>query len=198
MTEEKYFFEEKVFSRPDYEFNFEPDLELIEDILRYKKSGRVLELGYGEGGTSLELARRGFDVTCIDISKTAVKAIIKEAKSKNIKINAIWVDLENYRIEVNFEVIISNGVFHFLPEANVLSLIKDCQAHTSKKGINIFEVMLEGDPSQEDDAKGYYFPKGRLKLLYSNWDIEGYEEYEEYDKDEEWNNKLARIIAIKV
>ena len=79
-----------------------------------------------------------------------------------------------------------------------LKLIKDCKNHTNKSGLNIFEVLLEGDPSQEDDSEGYYFKKGELKEIYCDWKIESYEEYEEYDEEEKWNNKLARIIAIKI
>ncbi len=37
MTEEKMFFEEKVFSRKDYEFTFEADKGLIEEILKSEK-----------------------------------------------------------------------------------------------------------------------------------------------------------------
>src|SRR3989344_4867564 len=122
MTEEKYFFEDEVFSRPDYEFSFELDEELIQDLLKHKKSGKVLELGCGEGGTSIELAKKGFDVTCIDISKTAIELIKKEAMKKNIKINAICADLEDYEITENYDIIIANGFFHFLPEKNALKL----------------------------------------------------------------------------
>jgi len=196
MTKEKYFFEEEVFSKPDYEFVFEPDEELIEDILRYKKYGKVLEIGCGEGGTSLELAKKGFDVTCIDISKTAIEAIKKEAILKNTKINAICADLEGYEIEDSYDIIIANGFFHFLPEKKALKLIENCKEHTNKGGINIFDVMLEGDPSQKD-SEGYYFPEGKLREIYFDWKIEDYEEYEDYDEEEEWNNKLARIIAVK-
>lgn len=197
MTEEKYFFEDEVFSRPDYEFSFELDEELIQYLLKHKKSGKVLEMGCGEGGTSIELAKKGFDVTCIDISKTAIESMKKEAMKENIKINAICADLEDYEITKNYDIIIANGFFHFLPEKNTLKLISDCQKHTNKGGINIFEVLLEGDPSQEEDSEGYYFPNEKLKEIYSDWNIKHYEEYEDYDTEEKCNNKIAFIIAKK-
>ena len=50
MTKEKYFFEREFFSKPGYKFGFNPDKELIKEILKYKKKGRLLELGCGEGG----------------------------------------------------------------------------------------------------------------------------------------------------
>lgn len=197
MTEEKYFFEEEVFSKPDYEFSFEPDEEIINEILKHKTSGSILELGCGEGGTSLELAKKGFEVTCIDISKSAIEKVKQEAEKNNLKMNAICADLEEYKIQDNYDVIFANGFFHFLTEEKALWLIDKCKNHTTKDGVNIFDVMLEGDPSQEEDSEGYYFPKGKLKEIYSDWQIIDYEEYEDYDDDEDWNNKLAGIVAKK-
>lgn len=196
MTEEKYFFEKEVFSNPDYKFHFEVDKELLDEILKLKKLGKVLELGCGEGGMSLELAKMGFDVICIDISKSAINKIKSEAEKRKIKINAVCGDLDNYNLEENYDVIIANGFFHFLKKERTLDLIEDCKKHTNKGGINIFEVLVEGDPSQEKDSEGYYFPRDKLRELYLDWEILDYDEYEDYD-DEEWNNKLARIIAIK-
>lgn len=197
MTKEKYFFEEEVFSNPHYEFNFEINEELIEEILKIKKTGKVLELGCGKGGTSLELAKKGFDVTCIDISKSAINKIKREAKNRKIKINAICEDLDSYNLKETYDIIIANGFFHFLKKERALELIEDCQIHTNQEGVNIFEVMIEGDPSQEEDSEGYYFPSNQLKRLYSDWKIIDYEEYEDYDEEEGWNNKLAGIIAVK-
>lgn len=197
MTEEKMFFEEKVFSRKDYEFTFEADKELIEEILKNRKSGKILDLACGEAGTSLLLAEKGFEVTCIDISKTAINNIKKEAKKRGVKIIALVEDLEKFEIEEDYDLIIGTGIFHFLPEENSLKLIDNAKKHTKKYGLNVFEVFLQGDPSQEEDSEGYYFKPNELKDLYSGWDILDYEEYEDYDEEEEQTNKIAYLIAKK-
>ena len=197
MVEEKMFFEENVFSNKDYEFEFEKNEELIENILKYKKSGRILDLGCGEAGTSLALAEKGFEVTCIDISKTAINNIKKEAEKKGIKISAFVEDLETFEIKEKYDIILGTGIFHFLPKERVFKLLKDIKAHTKKGGLNIFEVFLEGDPSQKKDSEGYYFKHFRLRNLYSNFEILDYEEYEDYDKEEKQVNKIAYLIAKK-
>ena len=197
MTEEKMFFEENVFLNKDYEFEFEKDEELIENILKYKKSGRILDLGCGEAGTSLALAEKGFEVTCIDISKTAINNIKKEAEKKGIKISAFVEDLENFEIKENYDIIIGTGIFHFLPKELTFRMLKDVKEHTAKNGLNIFEVFLEGNPSQEEDSEGYYFKHSELRNLYSNFEILDYEEYEDYDEEEKQTNKIAYLIAKK-
>lgn len=197
MTEEKMFFEENVFSREDYKFTFEADKELIEEILKNKKSGKILDLGCGEAGTSLLLAEKGFEVTCIDISKTTINNIEKEAKKRGVKITALVADLTKFEIEEDYDIIIGTGIFHFLPEENSLKLIDNIKKHTKKYGLNVFEVFLQEDPSQEEGSEGYYFKPNELKDLYSNWDILDYEEYEDYDEEEEQTNKIAYLIAKK-
>jgi cyclopropane fatty-acyl-phospholipid synthase-like methyltransferase len=197
MSEEKNFFEENVFSRKDYEFTFEADEELIEEILKNKKSGKVLDLGCGEAGTSLSLAEKGFEVTCMDISKTAIKNIKIEAKKRDLKIIAFDADLERFEFKEDYDIIIGTGIFQFIPEKYSLKLIKDIMKHTRKDGLNIFEVFLQGDPSQEEDSEGHYFKQNELKELYSNWNILDYEEYEDYDEEEEQTNKIAYLLAKK-
>jgi len=197
MTKEKYFFEKEVFSKPNYKFNFKADEEMVEEILKYKKSGKVLDLGCGEAGTSFALAEKGFDVTCIDISKTAIKKIKEEATKRGLKISAFFDDLEKYKIKGDYDIIISTGIFHFLPKEKTFELIEKIKGHTKKKGINIFEAFLKGDPSHEEDSEGYYFAKEELKKLYSEWRILDYEEYEDYDEEEEHMNKVSFLIARK-
>lgn len=197
MTEEKMFFEEKVFSRNDYEFTFKKDKELFEEILKHKKSGKILDLGCGEAGTSLALAEKGFEITCIDISKTAINNVKKEAKKRKVKINAFVEDLENFEFKEDYDVIMGTGIFHFISKKWALGLVNNIKKYTKKGGLNVFEVFLEGDPSQEEDSEGYYFKHLELKNLYSGWNILDYEEYEDYDEEEEQTNKIAYLIAKK-
>lgn len=197
MSEEKKFFEEKVFSRKDYEFTFEAFEELIEEILKNKKFGKVLDLGCGEAGTSLSLAEKGFEVTCIDFSKTAIKNIKIEAKKRDVKIIGLVGDLEKLEFKEDYDIIIGTGIFHFISKKYFFKLLNDIMKHTKKDGLNIFEVFLQGDPSQEEDSEGYYFKQNELKELYSNWEILDYEEYEDYDEVEEQTNKIAYLVAKK-
>lgn len=196
MTEEKYFFEKSMFSSKNYEFTFEYDETLIHELSKYKTSGNVLDLGCGEGGTSLHLAEKGFDVTCIDISKTAIKKLNKEARKRNLKIKTVVADLESFDFEEKYDVILALGVFHFFSEGILKKLLLKIKNNTINDGLNVFEAFLEGDPSQED-SEGNYFKKHELKKLYADWKIIKYKEYEKYDEDEDCNNKLAYLMAKK-
>ena len=83
---EKHYFKKEVFSNPNFKFESEEDEELIKSVLKLKRSGKVLDLGCGEAGNSFALAEKGFEVTCIDISKTAIDYIRKEAKKRKLSV----------------------------------------------------------------------------------------------------------------
>ena len=171
MTEEKYFFERNVFSSNNYEFTFEYDETIIHELLKNKTSGKVLDLGCGEGGNSLHLAEKGFDVTCVDISKTAIKELSKEAKKRKLKIKTVVADLESFEFEEKYDVILALGVVHFFSEEILKKLLLKIKNNTKNDGLNVFEAFLEGDHSQEEDSEGYYFKKHELKKLYADWNI---------------------------
>ena len=90
------------------------------------------------------------------------------------------------------------GVLHFLKKQRVSELFSLLKKQTSNQGIHIFEVLLEGDPSQEKTSQGYYFKKGELKEKYTDWNILFYKEFKSHDDEEHWDNHLAHIVAMKI
>ena len=49
--------------------------QIVKSLLKYKKLGKVLDLGAGEGRNSIFLAEKGFDVTAIDISEIGINKL---------------------------------------------------------------------------------------------------------------------------
>jgi 2-polyprenyl-3-methyl-5-hydroxy-6-metoxy-1,4-benzoquinol methylase len=173
MTEDKYYFEGK-FSKGDYDFSFYYDENTLNEIVKNKGSGKVLDLGCGEGGLALALAENGFDVTCVDISKTAVEKIREEAKKRGVMINAICDDLDSYEFKESFDVIICMGVLHFVKDFE--RLVSDIKKHTNEDGINVLDVITGSE----------YFKEGEIRHMYSDWKILDYEEHEENFGMMEW------------
>lgn len=189
MHSNKFYFD-KIYKRKN--FKFEEDSRLIKDILKLKKSGSVLDLGCGEGGNAFYLAKKGFDVTCVDISKTAIKKIKERAKKEKIKINTKVADLELFKITKKYDIIISTGTFHFLNYQKGIELIKRMKKMTKKQGVNIIISFTEQDPTF--NKKRLYFRNNQLKEIYSDWKIIKYLKFKE--KDEHMVHSLVKIIAL--
>jgi SAM-dependent methyltransferase len=66
-------------------------VEVAEDLT----PGRALDLGCGEGGDAVWLARRGWSVTAVDISPTALGRLTAQAESQGVEdhIETVLVDL---------------------------------------------------------------------------------------------------------
>ena len=169
------------------------------DILIDKlKKGKILDLGAGEGGDAIYLAKKGFEVKAVDISGEVLRKVAELAKKEKVAVETKIADLENYKIMQNYDGIISFAAIHFLTKQKIDTLIKNMKEKTNKNGINIIMIFREGDSSQ-GKFKMYYFKDNELKKYYSDWNILFYKEYEKWDKShgEPHIHKIATIIAEK-
>ena len=153
---------------------------IVKDILKYKKSGSVLELGTGEGRNALFLASRGFQVTAIDISNQGIANLQDKAKELGVTINAQVKDIENFKIESDFDVFISTYVFHHLRRPNVAQLIQSMQDHTKTGGFHAIAAFTkDGDFYRNDpETDKFYLNPGELQKLYAGWETLNYAERE--------------------
>ncbi|MHC4759295.1 MAG: class I SAM-dependent methyltransferase [Planctomycetota bacterium] len=80
---------------------------------------RAIDLGCGAGNYAIYLASRGFEVTGIDFSSTAIKIAKENAKNKGIKCNLIVGDVlkDLSELEERFDFAYDWGLLHhLLPE----------------------------------------------------------------------------------
>jgi 2-polyprenyl-3-methyl-5-hydroxy-6-metoxy-1,4-benzoquinol methylase len=189
LNKEKYFFDKEYRKRKSIEFRF--DVEILEDILKYKKRGKVFDIGCGDSGIGILLSEKGFNVTCVDISQRIIEEIKKESKKRNVGIKAICEDIEEMNISDNYDIIIITGILHLLDRNKVFKLLANLKKHTNKKGIHVIDVFLKGSFC-ENYSKGYFFEKGELHKHYSDWKVLEYEIYEDTER-----NKNEYSVLIK-
>lgn len=169
------------------------DEEIIEKILKFKPQGKVLDLGCGEGEISIELAKKGFDVTCIDISEDKIEEI-----NELPKIKAVCSDLKDYVIDENYDVILVLGVLHFLSKEKVYEIMDNIKEKTKQEGLNIYDVLAKGDVREEENLEGHYFTIDELKEIYDGWEIFELEEFMDLDEEDGVENKVIRLIFKKI
>lgn len=193
MTKEKYFFENEIYSN-NYKFRFKTDKDLLDDIKLIKPPASILDMGCGDNGSIFELAKRGYDVTGIDISKTLIKNLKNYAKNKKIKIKLICKDIEKYNFTKKYDIIIMMGILHFIPKSKINEFLRKVKSHTTKNGINIIFAFREGDISQDNTSEGNYFKEKELFQIYKNWKIINYKEG--IEKTNDGKHKIVEMVAI--
>ncbi len=138
-----------------------PLIDLLGDI----KGKKILDVGCGDGTLTLELVKRGADVTGIDSSPQMVAA----SKSKGIK--AFVGTVTDMPFDSEFDAIFSNAVLHWVPEAekaleNIAKSLKDGGIFVAEFGgkgniqsiIQAMEQVFEENPEFGEFKNVWYFP----------------------------------------
>ncbi|MDP3443326.1 MAG: class I SAM-dependent methyltransferase, partial [Ignavibacteria bacterium] len=63
------------------------EVDFIENEIQHNKTLKILDIGCGTGRHSIELAKRGYDVTGIDLSESMLAKARLNATDQNVKVN---------------------------------------------------------------------------------------------------------------
>lgn len=159
---------------------------LCYEIMRMKppvKPYKVLDIGCGEGKDAVFLARNGYNVTAFDASEQGLSKARELAEKCSVKIDFLKADVRDFRLETDYDIIFSSGVFHYIPSELRESVIDNLKIHTTPNGINVINVFvrkpfipLPPDIEAEELAAGDW-KSGELFTYYHDW---------LFRKNEEW------------
>lgn len=115
--EERY---KRVHSEGLFWFKNQPTPELLEWVKfnKIKFSDEMCEIGCGEGRDALHLAQKGYKITALDVSQTAIKKCMQLASQRGIDVNFVVTDIlsANKTIDKKFNWIYSIATLHMLVE----------------------------------------------------------------------------------
>ena len=89
------------------------ECNFIEKELNFNKSLKILDVGCGTGRHSIELSKRGYSVTGIDLSESQLSKARQKAINNNLKIDFLKQDARNLHFENEFDaaIMICEGGF---------------------------------------------------------------------------------------
>ena len=139
------------------------ECDLVERI--FKRTGRpvrsILDLGCGTGRHSVELARRGYEVTGVDLSEGMLERARRRAKAEGVSGTTFLLgDVQNFQLNRRFDAVLSMFavVGYQISDAAVRSTLANVRQHLEPEGVFIFDVWY--GPAVE--AVG---PSARLKVV---------------------------------
>lgn len=102
------------FFGPDYLKQYEharvrtaAEADGLEKILHLRKGGRILDLACGAGRHSIELARRGYEVTGYDLSEDLLRHARADAKRAKATVAFVRGDMRDLRYRAVFDAVIN-------------------------------------------------------------------------------------------
>ncbi len=151
--------------------------DLCYEIMRRKppvKPWRVLDIGCGEGKDAVFLARNGYAVTALDAAESGLEKARRLAEENNVRVELFRADMNDYRVEREFDIIFSSGVFHYLLPENRADFTASLKAHTAGNGINVINVFAEKPfivppPDHDSESTGRGWKSGELFTYYYDW-----------------------------
>lgn len=149
-------------------------IDIVKDIVKFKKIGTVLDLGVGSGTNTLFLAEQGFNVVGVDISEVGIRLFRDSAKNIGIKVNGIVGDMAQFEFDRKYDVILSLGALNLITRDEADGLIQRIKVNTEDHGLNAIMVFRLLDPLEE---AYFVFEQNELRNLYKDWKIISYKEY---------------------
>lgn len=132
---------------------------------------KILEMGSGQGGLSLEFARLGSHVTLVDFSREALNQAQRIFESENLNVQVIEGDVGHPDLEIadKYDLIIDSHLLHCLTEdperVSYYALVKES---LSPGGIFVCETMVHRKKLHVPD--GFMFDQQNiLWQMFGKW-----------------------------
>jgi 2-polyprenyl-3-methyl-5-hydroxy-6-metoxy-1,4-benzoquinol methylase len=120
------------------------ECDFIEREINYDKTSRILDIGCGTGRHSIELAKRGYRVTGIDLSESQLKRAKEKVSQQNLSINFEKLDARKLTFLNEFDLVIMlcEGAFSLM-ETDDMNFQILCNASNAlkSKGQLIFTTL---------------------------------------------------------
>lgn len=158
----------------EYYWGITPN-DLAFEVLRAKyptRPLRLLEIGCGEGRDSVFFAKNGYEVTAFDLTESGIEKAKRLADVHQVEVNFFRADMRQFRLEEEFDVIYSSGVFHIIPQELRKEIFQNYKVHTAPGGLNAANVFVRKPyiPLPPDwDGGECVWESGELSALYSDW-----------------------------
>src|SRR5712664_1774161 len=90
-----------------------PSEELLRVLDAGKLTGKtVLEIGCGTGTNAIELARRGFQVTAVDLVEQAIQTARDRVRKANVAVDFRVADVLRDHLGGPYDILFDRGLYH--------------------------------------------------------------------------------------
>lgn len=142
------------------------EIDQIVSLLSFKGKS-VLDLCCGPGRHAIELAKRGYSVTGVDLSGYLLKKAKKNAQSKNAAVNFIKADMVNYKRANAYDLVINmfTAFGYFENKEDDIKVLKNIYAGLKRNGTLLIELKGKENLAKVYQRKGVSkYPGGTLLI----------------------------------
>jgi SAM-dependent methyltransferase len=122
--------------------NYRDDIMFYARLAERENAQNILELGAGAGRVSVALARRGLNITGLELSPEMLERGKKFATRENTNVNFVLGDMTEFKLEQKFPLIIApfNALMHLYSLSDQDRAIGMVRNHLESNGIFAFDL----------------------------------------------------------
>jgi 2-polyprenyl-3-methyl-5-hydroxy-6-metoxy-1,4-benzoquinol methylase len=122
------------------------ECDFIEAEIEYNKELKILDIGCGTGRHSIELTKRGYKITGVDLSDTQLERAKKKALKENLQIDFQKKDARDlpFTHEFDLAIMICEGAFPLMETDEMNFKILQSAAKSLKSGGKLIFTTLNG------------------------------------------------------
>jgi len=120
------------------------ECDFIEKEIAYDKSLKIIDIGCGTGRHSIELAKRGYQITGIDLSESQLKRAKEKAREQGLQIVFERHDARNlpFKGEFDLAIMLCEGSFPLMETDEMnFEILKNATKALKSKGKLIFTTL---------------------------------------------------------
>lgn len=122
--------------------NYRDDIAFYARLAERENAQDILELGAGAGRVSVALARRGLNITGLELSSEMLERGRKFATRENANVNFVLGDMTDFKLEQKFSIIIApfNALMHLYSLQDQDRAFEMVRAHLEPNGVFAFDL----------------------------------------------------------
>lgn len=169
----------------------------------FKTSSQILDVGCGEGRNSIFLAGIGHIADAFDISQAGIEKARYKAKAARVSVNFSVCDINEFKFDKQYDVVLSHGVLHLPPKSIRNEFIRLAQENTVVGGYHIIGIFTNKRPAAPglEEFTQSLFDVGELPDKYIGWHIISHDEgmfRDQHPTGERHEHAYERIVARKL
>jgi 2-polyprenyl-3-methyl-5-hydroxy-6-metoxy-1,4-benzoquinol methylase len=170
------------------------ECDFIEEEINRDKSLKIIDIGCGTGRHAIELAKRGYQVTGIDLSESQLKRAREKAKEQGVEINFQKHDARNlpFAAEFDLAIMLCEGGFSLMETDEMnFEILKAATKSLKNNGKFIF-TTLNGLFPLFHSVKEFYESagkKGGSVCKSISFDLMAFRDYNRVEFEDDAGNK---------
>ncbi len=124
--------------------NYRDDIAFYSRLAERLNASRILELGAGSGRVSIPLARRGFEMTGLELSPKMLEIGRKNAASDGVKVEFVLGDARDFKLDRQFPLVIApfNALMHLYSLSDQDKALNCIKANLEPGGVFAFDLYV--------------------------------------------------------